>query len=230
MRFEYGVYLLNKNVAQLRWYCGEVTQDLRPTLTNLRALLDLCSSREAVDESPARYKLPPCPPILAGVSHHLPRRTPTHSTSSGGSGGASKALSARNGTDEKDEEEAAKEEVDDDSSKSSDSSDMNTCDNEDDATTEYITVTQENSTTQIEMHSQSREGGGRVEGESEKEEAVVTNEKNGTDEAADKIVVQHIEDGQDASDLFWGDVTSRAQALSVPASFRQNKAKHRTFK
>ena len=167
------------------------------------------------------------------MSHHLPRRTPTHSTSSGGSGGAGKgALSALNGPEEKDEEEAAKEEeVDDDSSKSSDSSDMNTCDNEDDdATTEYITVTQENSTTQIEMHRQSMDGGGRVEGESEKEEAVVTNEKNGTDEASDKIVVQHIEDGQDASDLFWGDVTSRAQALSVPASFRQNKAKHRTFK
>ena len=39
-----------------------------------------------------------------------------------------------------------------------------------------------------------------------------------------------IEEGMEASDLFWGDVTSRAQALSVPTSFRPIKTKHRTFK
>uniref|UniRef100_H2YQI5 Uncharacterized protein n=1 Tax=Ciona savignyi TaxID=51511 RepID=H2YQI5_CIOSA len=37
--FEYGVFLLNKNIAQLRYYCGLGTQDLRPTLHNIRALL-----------------------------------------------------------------------------------------------------------------------------------------------------------------------------------------------
>lgn len=37
--FNYGVYLLNKNIAQLRWYCGLTTSDLRHTLPNLQALM-----------------------------------------------------------------------------------------------------------------------------------------------------------------------------------------------
>nr|BAN21317.1 hypothetical protein [Riptortus pedestris] len=39
--FNYGVYLLNKNIAQLRWYCGLTTSDLRHTLPNLQALMNL---------------------------------------------------------------------------------------------------------------------------------------------------------------------------------------------
>ncbi|KAG8237879.1 hypothetical protein J437_LFUL017170 [Ladona fulva] len=39
LQFKYGVYLLNKNVAQLRWYCGLPTQDLRATLPNLASLI-----------------------------------------------------------------------------------------------------------------------------------------------------------------------------------------------
>lgn len=35
----YGAYLLNKNIAQVRWYCGLVTQDLRATLPNLATLI-----------------------------------------------------------------------------------------------------------------------------------------------------------------------------------------------
>uniref|UniRef100_A0A1B6LN57 UV radiation resistance-associated gene protein n=1 Tax=Graphocephala atropunctata TaxID=36148 RepID=A0A1B6LN57_9HEMI len=41
LQFNYGVYLLNKNIAQLRWYCNLATQDLRTTLPNLLALLNL---------------------------------------------------------------------------------------------------------------------------------------------------------------------------------------------
>lgn len=41
LQFKYGVYLLNKNIAQLRFYCGLTTADLRLTLPNLKALLDL---------------------------------------------------------------------------------------------------------------------------------------------------------------------------------------------
>nr|XP_026690118.1 UV radiation resistance associated protein [Ciona intestinalis] len=37
--FEYGVFLFNKNIAQLRYHCGLGTQDLRPTLHNIRTLL-----------------------------------------------------------------------------------------------------------------------------------------------------------------------------------------------
>lgn len=39
LQFNYGVYLLNKNIAQLRWYFNLPTQDLRATLPNLNALL-----------------------------------------------------------------------------------------------------------------------------------------------------------------------------------------------
>ncbi|XP_068211269.1 UV radiation resistance-associated gene protein [Palaemon carinicauda] len=35
LHFNYGVFLLNKNIAQMRWYGGILTQNLRPTLPNL---------------------------------------------------------------------------------------------------------------------------------------------------------------------------------------------------
>jgi len=37
--FEYAVYLLNKNIAQLRWICGLNTTDLAATLPNLSSLV-----------------------------------------------------------------------------------------------------------------------------------------------------------------------------------------------
>ncbi|XP_070538586.1 UV radiation resistance-associated protein-like isoform X2 [Ptychodera flava] len=40
-QFNYAVYLLNKNVAQLRFFCGLPTTDLRGTLPNLKSLLEL---------------------------------------------------------------------------------------------------------------------------------------------------------------------------------------------
>ncbi|XP_054830777.1 UV radiation resistance-associated gene protein isoform X2 [Eublepharis macularius] len=40
LQFEYGVYLLNKNIAQLRYQHGLVTPDLRPTLPNLKNFLE----------------------------------------------------------------------------------------------------------------------------------------------------------------------------------------------
>lgn len=43
----YGVYLLNKNIAQLRWsLLGLVTKDLRATLPNLKSFLLSLSTRE----------------------------------------------------------------------------------------------------------------------------------------------------------------------------------------
>lgn len=39
MQFNYGVYLLNKNISQLLWYSGLNTYDLRATLPNLMTLL-----------------------------------------------------------------------------------------------------------------------------------------------------------------------------------------------
>uniref|UniRef100_A0A146L8X9 UV radiation resistance-associated gene protein n=1 Tax=Lygus hesperus TaxID=30085 RepID=A0A146L8X9_LYGHE len=43
--FDYGVFLLNKNIAQLRWSCGLATSDLRPTLNNLVALMNLSNKQ-----------------------------------------------------------------------------------------------------------------------------------------------------------------------------------------
>lgn len=40
-KFEYALHLLNKNVAQIRWSCGLVTSDLRPTLHNLHELVSM---------------------------------------------------------------------------------------------------------------------------------------------------------------------------------------------
>lgn len=41
LQFHYAVYLLNKNIAQLRWYCGMPTTDLRATLPNLATLVNI---------------------------------------------------------------------------------------------------------------------------------------------------------------------------------------------
>ena len=67
-----GVYLLNMNISQLRWYCDLTTQDLRPTLANLSGLLDTCSAAchvsSSTHSSPVRHQLPVAPPVLAGVA------------------------------------------------------------------------------------------------------------------------------------------------------------------
>jgi len=44
LEFNYAVYLLNKNIAQLRWYNGYSTNDLRTTLYNCLVLLQPQSS------------------------------------------------------------------------------------------------------------------------------------------------------------------------------------------
>ena len=71
------MYLLNKNIAQLRGFCGENTSDLRPTLSNLSGLLSTCSNSvvgevevqtTSSNTSPARFQLPMAPPVLAGVA------------------------------------------------------------------------------------------------------------------------------------------------------------------
>lgn len=39
-QFNYGVFLLNKNISQLRFYCGLGTRDLRLTLHNIKSMLE----------------------------------------------------------------------------------------------------------------------------------------------------------------------------------------------
>lgn len=62
IQFNYAVYLLNKNIAQLRWLCGQNTADLRETLSNLssflqnRKLLSLNACKKATDSELAQSK------------------------------------------------------------------------------------------------------------------------------------------------------------------------------
>ncbi|XP_066598188.1 UV radiation resistance-associated gene protein isoform X2 [Prorops nasuta] len=51
LHFRYAVYLLNKNIAQIRWYCGLPTTDLRPTLSNLTGLINLKPRPSKLDNS-----------------------------------------------------------------------------------------------------------------------------------------------------------------------------------
>jgi len=74
-RFAYGIYLLNKNLAQLRWQCGKHTKDLRPLLQNVADLMvlgkDSFTVQEIVNALP-RIKSLTLPP----------RSTSSHSVSS----------------------------------------------------------------------------------------------------------------------------------------------------
>ncbi|XP_011641027.1 UV radiation resistance-associated gene protein [Pogonomyrmex barbatus] len=51
LQFHYAVYLLNKNIAQLRWYCGLPTIDLRATLPNLATLINIKPNQTHLDDS-----------------------------------------------------------------------------------------------------------------------------------------------------------------------------------
>ena len=64
-RFVYGIYLLNKNLSQLRWQCGIPTNDLRPLLRNVAELMalgkDSFTTQEIVNALPriTSLTLPP---------------------------------------------------------------------------------------------------------------------------------------------------------------------------
>lgn len=66
-RFEYGIYLLNKNLSQLRWQCGLVTSDLRPMLQNLAELVNFGKNVAASTLSPE---------AIAALPNILTRTTP----------------------------------------------------------------------------------------------------------------------------------------------------------
>ncbi|XP_076175811.1 UV-resistance associated gene isoform X2 [Ptiloglossa arizonensis] len=57
LHFRYAVYLLNKNIAQLRWYCGLPTTDLRATLPNLATLINIRPNQSHLDNSKRTYSI-----------------------------------------------------------------------------------------------------------------------------------------------------------------------------
>ncbi|XP_065202120.1 UV radiation resistance-associated protein [Planococcus citri] len=48
LQFDYAVFLLNRNIAQLQWNCGIRTNDLRVTLKNLETMLLMHSTQKSV--------------------------------------------------------------------------------------------------------------------------------------------------------------------------------------
>jgi len=71
-RFEMGVFLLSKDIAQLRWHFGRHTKDLKPMLKNVSELMSMGKHNEEVDRifmllprSP-QLALPPSSSTLGG--------------------------------------------------------------------------------------------------------------------------------------------------------------------
>lgn len=76
LHFNYGVFLLNKNIAQMRWYCGMSTPDLRPTLANLHFLLAKLSQPSAGTQLPTTMPDVMIPVNVGSPSISLEVRTP----------------------------------------------------------------------------------------------------------------------------------------------------------
>ncbi|CAL4143970.1 unnamed protein product, partial [Meganyctiphanes norvegica] len=77
LHFNYGVFLLNKDIAQLRWYCGLLTTDLRQTLPNIQSLMTKITNHSVSGGNPAAIMpdvhLPPLlPPTTAGLELRTP--------------------------------------------------------------------------------------------------------------------------------------------------------------
>lgn len=93
-QFNYAVYLLNKNIAQLRWLCGLPTSDLRKTLENLSSLvkmkfgsttLDLCNkSLSSSTADLCSSNLSVSCPIGSVMSFQLKQQSRTHHMSESG--------------------------------------------------------------------------------------------------------------------------------------------------
>ncbi|XP_075536372.1 UV-resistance associated gene isoform X2 [Dermacentor variabilis] len=70
MTFNYGVYLLNRNIAQMRCHCNMVTKDLRPTLHNLYGLYDYYSIKQNSQPSSAPVPVPASPLAMPTKSNN----------------------------------------------------------------------------------------------------------------------------------------------------------------
>jgi len=245
-RFDYAVYLLNKDIAQLRWHCDETTTDLRTTLRNLDGLLCLLTTREPLLASPVtRLNLPIAPPILSGVATLLSRGTPPGPpaciSDQDGGGSSSKDNSSSDPTDtdpdfdppkvikeavsEFSEENTKKVQLEnEDPSKTDqsesviliDSDNNNLVDEAEEAQTDAVAPTRSDSVPASRPPPVGESAAGILVGVSE---VGVTQDDEGE---------RNIELGI-AADIFWESVTSRAQVLSVPASFKASKQPFRQF-
>jgi len=216
VRFEYGVYLLNKNIAQLRWYCGENTADLRPTLFNLNGLLSNCTSSAynntlSSNSSPARLQLPNAPSVLSGVSRTMPGTPIT----------ALKSPERRIQTGESDDDgDESCELISKTKDCESDSSVMNGTDKEE----------EEEQNSSPAFHKKDFEGHNNSHVKDEicntsVIEDVVKYSINITNTVDEELTeanasVDIVEEAVEAADMFWDSVASRTEALAAPNSFK----------
>jgi hypothetical protein len=79
-RTDYGIFLLNRNLAQIRTYCGLFTSDPRPTLHNLSEVMSLATGStvdtEATEDSKSRAKTLSAPPAGASPRGLMAKRGP----------------------------------------------------------------------------------------------------------------------------------------------------------
>ncbi|XP_012280784.1 UV radiation resistance-associated gene protein isoform X2 [Orussus abietinus] len=75
LQFHYAVYLLNKNIAQLRWYCGLPTMDLRATLLNLSSLINIKQS-QPFDSSKRTFSGSSLDTETGSSKHNMPLTPP----------------------------------------------------------------------------------------------------------------------------------------------------------
>ncbi|XP_076236627.1 UV-resistance associated gene [Calliopsis andreniformis] len=76
LHFRYAVYLLNKNIAQLRWYCGLPTTDLRATLPNLATLINIKPNQSHLDNSKRTYSASSLDTEVGNGRQNLPLTPP----------------------------------------------------------------------------------------------------------------------------------------------------------
>ncbi|XP_069944089.1 uncharacterized protein [Cherax quadricarinatus] len=76
LHFNYGVFLLNKNIAQMRWYCGIPTPDLRLTLPNLSFMSKLIQNGTVGNQSAAVMPDVMMPVSASSTRINLEVRTP----------------------------------------------------------------------------------------------------------------------------------------------------------
>ncbi|XP_015594741.1 UV radiation resistance-associated gene protein isoform X2 [Cephus cinctus] len=75
LQFHYAVYLLNKNIAQLRWYCGLPTVDLRTTLMNLTSLINV-KPNQPLDSSKRTFSGSSLDTEMSSGKHNPPLTPP----------------------------------------------------------------------------------------------------------------------------------------------------------
>jgi hypothetical protein len=270
MRFEYGVYLLNKNIAQLRWHCDTPTSDLRSTLSNLGSLLESLTTREPEEPlPPVRLVLPVAPAVLKGVAPVLSRGTPTRSQpvalQQGAAGSApreslqsdSESVSSAKDSDSGDaapaialdesqgvqpppaNEEASSAALDSAAIRTVNTTESDHSSNPDDAHQDLVSSPAFNGLVSS-LYDISDNGCGVEEEPAIVDGSIIENSGTSPPPSSEEALPPpangrtEAEEGRSggedpelgvAADLFWDSVTSRAQVLSVPTSFKISRQK-----